>query len=267
MTYNSFVNLGRYGRLGNQMFQYATLLSLSKTNKTIPVIPGGSYDLRNAFGNNLSASTENSLPDFLPTNRYTIDESGNMNFNLRVFNIPVDSDITGYFQSEKYFGSIRQQLLLEFDFDDAVHEKATSLIDNIKAKYPGVSLCSVHHRRGDYLKLSHVHTNLGDEYYQPAFSQISDFGDCVFIVFSDDVSWCQNKYQNQDNVVVVDSGSMFVDMCAMTFCDYHIIANSSFSWWGSWLSKSKLTIAPKKWFSEAGPKVWDDIYCEGWKLI
>jgi hypothetical protein len=55
----------------------------------------------------------------------------------------------------------------------------------------------------------------------------------------------------------------------MNMCDYHIIANSSFSWWGAWLANSKQVIAPKKWFGEDHemPKIWDSIYCENWITV
>ena len=59
----------------------------------------------------------------------------------------------------------------------------------------------------------------------------------------------------------------FEDLYVMTQCDYHIIANSSFSWWGSYLSNSQLTIAPEKWFGPQGPNNWDSIYCNNWHVI
>ena len=55
----------------------------------------------------------------------------------------------------------------------------------------------------------------------------------------------------------------FVDMCMMSLCDGHIIANSSFSWWGAWIGQGK-TVAPKKWFGSEGPKNWSDVYCKDW---
>jgi hypothetical protein len=55
----------------------------------------------------------------------------------------------------------------------------------------------------------------------------------------------------------------------MTLCDYHVIANSSFSWWGAWLGESKKVIAPSQWFGESHdmPKNWSDIYCKDWIII
>ena len=54
----------------------------------------------------------------------------------------------------------------------------------------------------------------------------------------------------------------------MTLCSHHIIANSSFSWWGAWLSGSKHVIAPSKWFGESmSDHDTSDLYCEGWEVI
>jgi hypothetical protein len=55
----------------------------------------------------------------------------------------------------------------------------------------------------------------------------------------------------------------------MSLCDYHVIANSSFSWWGAWLGESKKVIAPSQWFGESPdmPKNWSDIYCKDWIII
>jgi hypothetical protein len=70
-------------------------------------------------------------------------------------------------------------------------------------------------------------------------------------------------------MVFVENTNKYIDMCLMTMCNYHIIANSSFSWWGAWLSNSKQVIAPSKWFGPANhmPKNWSDVYCEKWIVI
>ena len=58
----------------------------------------------------------------------------------------------------------------------------------------------------------------------------------------------------------------YVDMCMMSMCNGHIIANSTFSWWGAWLSGAN-TVAPKQWFGPRGMPEWSDIYCENWEIL
>ena len=54
----------------------------------------------------------------------------------------------------------------------------------------------------------------------------------------------------------------------MSLCSDFIIANSSYSWWGAWLSSSKQVIAPKNWFgAPLGGNDLSDLYCEGWEVI
>jgi hypothetical protein len=69
--------------------------------------------------------------------------------------------------------------------------------------------------------------------------------------------------------MMMGTDDKFIDLCMITKCEYHIIANSSFSWWGAWLAKSKKVIAPKTWFGGAPgmPKDWSDVYCENWISI
>ena len=103
------------------------------------------------------------------------------------------------------------------------------------------------------------------DYYKKAIDIIEE--DHYPVIFSDDINWCKNNLDMPD-AFYSDGNDQFVDMCLMSNCDSHIIANSSFSWWGAWLGcgiKQKTVVAPQKWF---GPKLEDkntnDIYCEGW---
>jgi hypothetical protein len=93
--------------------------------------------------------------------------------------------------------------------------------------------------------------------------------DSNFYVFSDDINWCIENFTNPNlKINFINSGSPYVDLYLMTQCEGHIIANSSFSWWGSWLSTgSKKTIAPSNWFGPQINKDTSDIYCKNWKII
>ena len=66
--------------------------------------------------------------------------------------------------------------------------------------------------------------------------------------------------------LISDSGDNITDMCLMSMCDYQILANSTYSWWGAWLSNSKNVIAPKLWFGPDGqdPK---DVYVDRWEYL
>ena len=91
---------------------------------------------------------------------------------------------------------------------------------------------------------------------------LSTFKSVKFLVFSDDLEWCKNNLPS--GVLYSTASDQFEDMCAMTLCDSHIVANSSFSWWGAWLSNSRCVIAPRAWFGPKGPTDWSTIYGHGW---
>jgi len=89
-------------------------------------------------------------------------------------------------------------------------------------------------------------------------------------VFSDDIGWCkENLTLPGFNFNFVDLENPYQSMYLMSMCENNIIANSSFSWWGSWLNQkeNKRVICPKDWFGPAINKDTRDVYCEGWEVI
>ena len=92
-------------------------------------------------------------------------------------------------------------------------------------------------------------------------------GRIIKIMFSDDPAWCHEQELFQDDrFLISDSGDNITDMCLMSMCQYQIMANSTYSWWGAWLSNSQNVIAPKLWFGPDGqdPK---DIYVNRWRYL
>ena len=90
------------------------------------------------------------------------------------------------------------------------------------------------------------------EYYQRGLEMLPDLD---VIVFSDDAEWCkQQEIFSSDRFSISEGNSTDADLCLMSMCQYHVIANSSFSWWGAWLStnKDKTVIAPAQWFGKTG---------------
>lgn len=260
----TFNTIGKYGRFGNQMFQYATLYSIAKTRNYDFGVPYKQRSLQeymdfclpDAFMN-LSAQDSS---DILVQHKA---KERDPHYNAGIFGIPDNTDILGYFQSEKYFVDYRRDLLKEFEFKQEIQEKATSIRSLTKE-----SVISVHLRLGDYTNLSNIYPPCKIEYYEEALSLLPN--DLMLFVFSDEPDKAVEFFKNLNKkIVFMENKSKFVDMAVMNMCNYHIIANSSFSWWGSWLSNSSKTIAPAKWLGEdpSLPQNWTDIYCKNWIVI
>ena len=117
---------------------------------------------------------------------------------------------------------------------------------------------SLHVRRGDYLNDALYQNTCGIDYYQRAISQMNAMANpsCYFI-FSDDIAWCKTHIEplcegHRPYYIDWNKGKeAYRDMQLMALCKYHIIANSSFSWWGAWLNDADdgITIAPQQWYS------------------
>jgi hypothetical protein len=256
----TFPHIGYIGRLGNQMFQYACLLSLSNKLCDECVLNSTNLDIFKCFDiitkissyYNYAASAPNGLVILGVDNPYSIRVTPETYINLLKTNFDEDffnknhrnKSIVGFFQNYKYFQDIDSLLRKNFKFKRHIYKISKNYIDSI---FPETSAISLHIRRTDYLESS-VLNNLTLEYYESALSHFNN--KTPVIIFSDDIEWCkQQPLFNSNRFVVSESENPYIDLCLMSLCNYHIIANSSFSWWGSWLAKSKKTICPKNWFS------------------
>ena len=228
----TFSSIGEYGRLGNQMFQIASTIGMAMNTDQL-------------FRFNRVPMCFNALITYmgdLPAlERYEIPWGYH---DLTIYN----KDLHGYLQSEKYFKHCEKYIKWLFLFDSYPPKPFNEFI-------------AVHIRRGDYDNKHHV--LLDRAYYENALNQLPNI---PIIVFTDDIKEAMNVLPNCDRYL---SGCPMYDMALMTLADYHVIANSSFSWWGSWLADSKKIIAPSKWF---GPALWhiftpDDIYTEKMQII
>lgn len=256
------------GRLGNQMFQYACAYSLAKKHQTtIAINTHDSY--RNSRVNQIVETFElqSAVYDQFDEIKYKFNEAS-FEYDYRIEDVPNDTDIVGYFQSEKYFKNVRQDLVTrEFRFRN-IFEKDVESFQQLHGIVG--TTCSIHIRKGDYKHLSDVHTNLDISYYADAIKKVPVCSH--YIVFSDDPEEASRMISPISSLGSIDfvypelgdSSSMLL----MSLCDHHIIANSSFSWWGAWLSQKKgVVIAPRKWFGPKGPSAWSDVYCETWKAL
>jgi hypothetical protein len=264
----SVQTLGSYGKLGNQMFQYAAAYAAAKRNGTkVSISTKDKY--RDSSINQLIETFElkSALFEDFSSITNSFYESG-FEHDPNILLVKDNTDLRGYFQSEKYFSDYAEQLRSnEFVFRNHIIEEAQSFWSS---DVDPSSTVSIHVRRGDYKQFADVHTNLGVEYYKKAIS----FLPCAknAIVFSDDILESKEIIENAIksdvlNVIYADL-EYNTSLAIMSMCKHHVIANSSFSWWGSWLSDSQgITVAPSQWFSINGPKDWKGIYRSGWIVI
>ncbi len=166
-----------------------------------------------------------------------------------------DVYLEGYWQSEKYFAAITGILRDEFSIGRSLEGRDRTFAEVIAEE----DTVSIHVRRGDYVRHPEVfqyHGVCGIEYYRSCMEIISEkVQDPHFVVFTDDPGWARETFPGSGRVTFVDWDSPrqgCVDLELMKKCRHHIIANSSFSWWGAWLcgNSGKVVLAPRRWFSD-----------------
>jgi len=172
--------------------------------------------------------------------------------------IKTSAHITGYWQNENYFSAISPIIKQDFQFPEFTCPEAEEIAGKIKEAPCPVS---IHIRRGDYVENDNVNKIFGTcslEYYQKALHMIIEKNNMPvqLFLFSDDPEWIKNNFDTQGcTSAIIDipqhKNTPHHDMHLMSLCSHHIIANSSFSWWGAWLSNRQGTvIAPEQWFAK-----------------
>ena len=248
-----FNALGRMGRLCNQMFQYAALKGIARNAGADIIIPNYTEAVDDGIGNMLRTELFDSFD--LNINTGLLNNGHAPVVNERFFHFDEDLfgkcpdhvSLQGYFQTEKYFKHIEGEIREDFTFHAEIESPCKEMIDSVE------SPIALHVRRGDYVKNCENHFNLPPEYYKAALEHFDS--DRTVIVFSDDPIWCHDEELfGDDRFIISENDDNRVDLCLMSMCDDFIIANSSYSWWGAWLSKNKdkKVIAPANWFGSKG---------------
>ena len=281
-----FDHIGTMGRLGNQMFQYAALKGIAAHRGyeyTIPPenprIQIDNYGLIEAF-----ELSDNKKIGWLNT-QYDIIAEKYFHFDEDLFNtFPDGSGLYGFFQSEKYFKHIEDEIREDFTFKKEWLEPCEGFRKDL-----GDEVIFLHVRRGDpnladkrgfkwaYTQCSSQHPPQPLEYYEKALKEFDD--DMPVVVFSDSIDWVKeqdlfkpDRFMISEQTDKFSDGALvpYIDLCLMTLCDHAIIANSSMSWWGAWLIQNeyKKVVAPKMWFGSAyADKDTKDLYPKGCIVI
>ena len=255
------------GGLANQLFQYAF-------GRSVSIAKGEELFFKNQFGgaphckyglDDLHTKIQFGGPH--PTYLYS---EGAFKYDTNVYNAPHGTFYNGFWQTEKYFNEpiVREEIRMKTPMSPEGMKWAEKIAS-------AETSCSVHIRRGDYLKEPHksFHGVLDLEYYRRALEcvehQMQYLGRVEFFIFSDDLNWCQNTFKG--GFEFVDHGNAYESLFLMKLCHHAIIANSSYSWWGAWLGdeqkEDRLVIAPEKWFSDSSGMQYGDVVPERWVKI
>lgn len=240
------------GGLGNQMFQYA-YGRCKEIRKTHVVFDISSYHCENT--DTIHTPRNFQLLNFnLQTKSKFVNKHTEIStFFLKAYKCIMHQNKDRYFQDEDFFISIRNELKKEFVLKKGYGIEAKKMQNHIVS----CSSISIHIRRGDYVTnqaASIFHGICDVEYYLRAIDHIrAHVVNPKFFVFSDDITWAQQHFIGNEYVFVSRPGIEDVEeLLLMSECQHHIIANSTFSWWGAWLTENAntLTIAPKRWFQD-----------------
>ncbi len=271
--------------LGNQLFQYAFALALSrKTGKKVLLdvswFPEFGGRLRKATPRHFGLGVyQLSLPYAVPGSAQQViygtgllgwlreklhrrrhflrEREADLSLD-KLSELPVPVVLRGFYQQACYAESVREELLREYSLDDATLNAANAeMLAAIRAA--GDSAVMVHIRRGDYLNpnVNAVHGTCGAEYYRRAEAQLQEkLGKPLHLfVFSDDPAWVRENYKTDNQITLVSVNGpddAHLDINLMRHCAHAITANSTFSWWGAWLisNPARMVVSPAAWFAD-----------------
>lgn len=205
-------------------------------------------------------------------------EEERLKFTDKIFAMNFENNnyvFDGFWEDIRYAECVKEQLRYNINFS------GVDIKNDYKKYINNYSLISVHIRRGDYIKESfsdlyprYFYAFCDDDYYCKAIEFINDsVKNPMFVFFSDDIDYVKEKYKNITNKIIIEGQRDYEDMYLMTLCDHHIVANSTFSFWGAYLGHNNngITIAPNLHYARmiSHDKIWIKEYfkVDNWKYI
>jgi hypothetical protein len=288
------------GGLGNQMFQYAAGRALALHHRTalkLDISAFASYPLRTYRLHHLRIHEDFATPQEVAAvqaggwNRFTrllwriqrkvrvlryyqetiFREQQLWVYDSNILRTRKDVYLVGSWQSEKYFAAIADLIREEFQLREEPSATSRELAEHMRT----CQAVSLHVRRGDYVtnpRTYQIHGVCSLEYYARSITYIAQHVERpTFFVFSDDPDWARAHIRpGHPTVYVTHNGAArdYEDLWLMSQCKHHILANSSFSWWGAWLCRNpdKIVLAPREWLRD--PNVCTrDLLPTGWMQI
>lgn len=261
------------GGLGNQMFQYTFSKYVEQKTSSPCALDLNFFDyVKNVRG----ASVRDFELNKMDTKYISI--VGDAGCSQVVNEDDIDSCnisdrflyFNGYWQNKKYFETVSDKVCRDFELKNSyVDDSMREILDRIEH----TNSVSVHIRRCDYLTGQNVNifSELDEEYYADALRAIKSISEeCKVFIFSDDPTYAKKLAERLDmgDYFVMPVREAFRDLYLMSKCRHHVIANSSFSWWGAVLGQHRYpdgkVVAPASWFKDrSGP----DLYLDDWIVV
>lgn len=267
----TFTKLGQYGRLGNQLFQYAILLVIGETKGYTIKIP----DYNNAIwhGQKCLLGNFNISADFLSKNdkiehNYIEPRHKNFTYLSNVLNIQDNTDLFGFFQNYQYHKNHVELIRKEFSLKKDIIERSYKIFRLLKEQNKGYEIVALHLRRGDTeLNMYGIDKLQKNSKWYAYFYEAKKMfrkKKVKFLLFTggkrgvesynDDYEWCQMNFKGNEYLFIDGERTTINDFALMQQCDHYIFSPiSSFGWWVGFLNTdiNKIIIAPRKyWFLE-----------------
>ena len=264
----TYLELGNYGRLGNALFQYATILSVGLENNyeiKIPNYNNRIWDGQNCLLNNfkITASFLDSSDKILY--QYSEKKEDEFKYNSEIFQVPDDTNIFGFFQNYKYLEKYQDIIRKELSLKDEISSYSKEYFIKLKEKF-NTQIISLHLRRGDtnlnMYSSNGIDLDYNSLWYQYFIKAKQHFKNCKFLIFtgglkkenqSEEYNWIKRNFNGDEYITTLDDfeRNTINDMSLMLECDGHILSPvSSYSYMIGFLNakKNKIIIAPEKYY-------------------
>jgi hypothetical protein len=279
------------GGLGNQLFQYATALSIAlETNQKLCLDISWYREINNLEDSGVQNAT--TVRDYLLNNyqintpiisnyslnwikrldikskkssfyrllknrflkHYSYSKFDSSNYSLEKIKESKNSYLTGYWQNNIIIEKYKKTIKSKFKLNNSISNNLEKYITEIGSR----NSVAIHFRRGDYLSKpnsSKIHAICSNKYYQDAIIKIHEkTQNTHFFIFSDEIDWVKSNIDLPDNSTFIEKfGEPYEHLFLMSSCKHQITANSTFSWWAAWLNDypKKIVITPQQWYYDS----------------
>jgi hypothetical protein len=236
------------GRLGNQLFQIAGTYAIA-SRMGVGVVLREDWPYRSRF----------SVPDSWFASRFEV---------LRCtpawcFATSIEREWRTYLQDLGLWGGLENEIRRLLQPSQYVRLELAERYGELLAL---PSKTALHVRRGDYVTGNTMHRPCPISYYEQALSLIAAEEPTTSVfVFSDDIGWCRQNLPAGRDAIYIEGNPDWLDLAFMSRCEYHICANSTFSWWGAFLSGDPSPIVP--WLVGVFPDALRRIHPPSWREI